>query len=254
MTNTNDWLNRDKASLAGVLPRYYDVVAESGEGSWLTDVDGKKFLDFGSGIAVVSVGHCHPRVVSAIQQQAAQLIHTSVVTHNQPTVLLAEKLIAHVPYINDAQVFFCNSGAEAVDGVLKLGRKVTHKPGIISFRRAFHGRTLAATSLTTAKAKYRAGYEPLLPSVNIAPYCMDGDYKKALAELDEMFALQAAPANIGVMIVEPVLGEGGYVPPPVEWLRGLRERCDEHGIVLVFDEVQAGIGRTGKCSRRKLMA
>ena len=135
MTNTSDWLKRDKGALAKVLPRYYDVVAESAQGSWLTDVDGKKYLDFGTGIAVVSVGHCNPRVVSAIQGQATQLIHTSVVTHNMPTVLLAEKLIAHVPYINDAQVFFCNSGAEAVDGVLKLGRKVTHKPGIISFRR-----------------------------------------------------------------------------------------------------------------------
>jgi 4-aminobutyrate aminotransferase len=136
-------------------------------------------------------------------------------------------------------VFFCNSGAEAVDGSLKLARKVTGKPGVIAFRRAFHGRTLAATSLTTAKGKYREGYEPLLPAVTIAPY---GD----LDGLDDLLALQAPAGNVGAMIVEPVLGEGGYVVPPVGWLAGLRERCDHHGVLLIFDEVQTGVGRTGR--------
>jgi 4-aminobutyrate aminotransferase len=167
------------------------------------------------------------------------LIHTSVVAHPTGMIRLAERLAGLVPFLTEPQVFFCNSGAEAVDGSLKLARKVTGKPGVIAFRRAFHGRTLAATSLTTAKGKYREGYEPLLPSVTIAPY---GD----LDGLDELLSLQAPGANIGAMIVEPVLGEGGYVVPPQSWLAGLRARCDRHGILLIFDEVQTGVGRTGR--------
>ena len=238
-----EWLARDEAALAGVLPRITDVVAVRGEGSWLVDADGRRYLDFGSGIAVNQTGHCHPRVVAAIAEQAATLIHTSVVAHHPRSIELAERLGALTPFFADPQVFFCNSGAEAVDGSLKLARKVTGRPGTIAFRRAFHGRTLAATSLTTAKGKYRDGYEPLLPSVYVAPY---GDRPGALDALDELLDLQAVAANIGVMIVEPVLGEGGYVVPPVEWLAGLRERCDRHGILLVFDEVQCGVGRTGR--------
>jgi 4-aminobutyrate aminotransferase len=234
-----EWLARDEAALAGVLPRITDVVAVRGEGSWLWDADGRRYLDFGSGIAVTNTGHCHPRVVAAITEQAATLIHTSVVAHPTGMIRLAERLAGLVPFMAEPQVFFCNSGAEAVDGSLKLARKVTGKPGVIAFRRAFHGRTLAATSLTTAKGKYREGYEPLLPAVTIAPY---GD----LDGLDELFTLQAPGANIGAMIVEPVLGEGGYVVPPVAWLAGLRERCDRHGILLIFDEVQTGVGRTGR--------
>ena len=234
-----EWLARDEAALAGVLPRITDVVAVRGDGPWLWDADGRRYLDFGSGIAVTNTGHCHPKVVAAITAQAATLIHTSVVAHPTGMIRLAERLAALVPYLDEAQVFFCNSGAEAVDGSLKLARKVTGKPGVIAFRRAFHGRTLAATSLTTAKGKYREGYEPLLGAVTIAPY---GD----LDALDELMALQAPAANLGAMIVEPVLGEGGYVVPPPGWLAGLRERCDEHGILLIFDEVQTGVGRTGR--------
>jgi 4-aminobutyrate aminotransferase len=234
-----DWLARDEAALAGVLPRITDVVAVRGEGSWLWDADGRRYLDFGSGIAVTNTGHCHPKVVAAITAQAETLIHTSVVAHPTGMIRLAERLAALAPFMAGPQVFFCNSGAEAVDGSLKFARKVTGKPGVIAFRRAFHGRTLAATSLTTAKGKYREGYEPLLPAVTIAPY---GD----LDGLDELLELQAPGANIGAMIVEPVLGEGGYVVPPVAWLAGLRERCDRHGILLIFDEVQTGVGRTGR--------
>jgi 4-aminobutyrate aminotransferase len=234
-----EWLARDEAVLAGVLPRITDLVAVRGEGSWLWDADGRRFLDFGSGIAVTNTGHCHPKVVAAIAAQAATLIHTSVVAHPTGMIRLAERLAGLVPFMAEPQVFFCNSGAEAVDGSLKLARKVTGKPGVIAFRRAFHGRTLAATSLTTAKGKYREGYEPLLPSVTIAPY---GD----LDGLDELLALQSPGANVGAMIVEPVLGEGGYVVPPPAWLAGLRERCDRHGVLLIFDEVQTGVGRTGR--------
>ena len=153
-------------------------------------------------------------------------------------------------------MFFCNSGAEAVDGAIKLARKVTGKAGVIAFRRAFHGRTLAATSLTTAKGKYREGYEPLLGGVTVVDYCVARRApergrrgRAALAELDEVLSLQLPDGNVGAMIVEPVLGEGGYVVPPVAWLEGLRGRCDEHGILLVFDEVQCGMGRTGHAVR-----
>jgi 4-aminobutyrate aminotransferase len=234
-----EWLARDEAALAGVLPRITDVVAVRGEGSWLWDADGRRYLDFGSGIAVTNTGHCHPKVVAAITAQAETLIHTSVVAHPTGMIRLAERLAGLVPFMAEPQVFFCNSGAEAVDGSLKLARKVTGKSGVIAFRRAFHGRTLAATSLTTAKGKYREGYEPLLPSVTIAPY---GD----LDALDELLELQAPGANVGAMIVEPVLGEGGYVVPPTSWLAGLRERCDRHDLLLIFDEVQTGVGRTGR--------
>lgn len=235
-----EWLARDEVALAGVLPRITDLVAVRGEGVWLFDADGRRYLDFGSGIAVTNTGHCHPKVVAAICEQAATLVHTSVVAHHTKSIELAEHVGALCPFLAQPQVFFCNSGAEAVDGVLKLARLVTGRPGVIAFRRAFHGRTLAATSLTTAKGKYREGYEPLLPSVYFAPYGTD------IAALDELLELQAVAGNIGAMIVEPVLGEGGYVVPPVEWLRALRERCSALGILLVFDEVQCGMGRTGR--------
>jgi 4-aminobutyrate aminotransferase len=250
--STATWLARDHDALAGVLPRYYDVVAERGEGSWLVDVDGRRYLDLGAGIAVNTTGHGHPRVVDAITEQARTLVHTSVVVHNTPTVALAERIGGLCPFLVEPQVFFCNTGAEAVDGALKLCRRVTGKPGVIAFRRAFHGRTLAATSLTTAKGRYREGYEPLLSGVHHAAYCIPHEHATpeeavavALADLDRLLALEAPGANVGAMIVEPVLGEGGYVPPPREWLVGLRERCDEHGMLLVFDEVQCGVGRTG---------
>ena len=252
-SRTEAWLDRDAAALAGVLPRYYDVVVDRGEGSWLVDVDGRRYLDLGAGIAVNSTGHCHPHVVEAIVEQARSLLHTSVVVHHPRNVELAERIGGLCPFVDQPQVFLCNSGAEAVDGAIKLARRVTGRPGILAFQRAFHGRTLAATTLTTAKARYREGYDPLLPSVHHAPYCLPHQHATpeaavdaALAGLDELLALEAPPSTLAAMIVEPVLGEGGYVPPPREWLVGLRQRCDEHGILLVFDEVQCGAGRTGR--------
>jgi 4-aminobutyrate aminotransferase len=251
---TDEWLARDERALAGVLPRYYDVVAERGEGAWLIDVEGRRFLDLGAGIGVNATGHGHPRVVEAVVDQARALVHTSVVVHHRRNVELAERLGDLCPFLDEPQVFFCNSGAEAVDGALKLARRATGRPGVVAFRRAFHGRTLAATTLTTAKGRYREGYQPLLPGVYHAPYCVphehpgsDGEAADAaLAELDRVLALDIPAGDVGAMIVEPVLGEGGYVPPPRKWLVGLRRRCTEHGIVLVFDEVQCGIGRTGR--------
>ncbi|MBI2710075.1 MAG: aminotransferase class III-fold pyridoxal phosphate-dependent enzyme [Actinobacteria bacterium] len=250
---TAAWLARYSEHVAGVLPAYFDLVAERAEGSWIIDVEGRRFLDFGSGIAVTNVGHCHPAVVAAVEAQSRALLHTSVVFRHQRYIELAERLGELTPFFEDPQVFLCNTGAEAVDGALKLARRVTGRGGVIAFRRAFHGRTIAATTLTTAKGKYREGYEPLLPGVYHAPYCIPYEHpsepaavEAALAGLDEVLALVAPGGNVGCMVVEPVLGEGGYVVPPVAWLEGLRSRCDEHGILLVFDEVQCGMGRTGR--------
>jgi 4-aminobutyrate aminotransferase len=249
---TSEWLDRDAGALAPTLSRITDLVVASGDGSWLVDVDGQRWLDLSSGIGVTATGHCHPRIVAAIREQAGSLLHTSVVTHHTVNVLLAERIAASAPFLRDPQVFFCNTGAEAVDGAIKLARRVTGRPGIVAFRGGFHGRTIGGTSLTTSKAKYRAGYEPLLPSVAHAPYPSVLEHGSegtataaALAGLDAILHAQLPPSSIAAVVVEPVLGEGGYVVPPAAWLRGLRERCDEHGILLVFDEVQCGVGRTG---------
>jgi 4-aminobutyrate aminotransferase len=241
-TATAQWLTRYDEVIAPVLPSYFDIVAARGEGSWLIDVDGRRFLDLGAGIAVTSTGHCHPDVVAAIETQARTLLHTSVVTRHQRHIELAERLGGLCPFFDHPQVFFCNSGAEAVDGALKLARRTTGRPAVIAFDGAFHGRTLAATTLTNTKLRYREGYEPLLPGVHHAPYChRPDDVDAALGELDARLT-----PDIGAVIVEPVLGEGGYVVPPVEWLRGLRGRCTNSGALLVFDEVQCGVGRTGR--------
>ncbi len=247
------WLDDHYTALSPVLKFMTDIVVDRGEGSYLIDVDGRRWLDFTTGIGVTNLGHCPPEVVAAIQHQAQRLIHTSVTAHNTPAIELANKLRELTPFFDDPQVFFCNTGAEAVEGSVKLARQATGRPGIIAFRRAFHGRTLGATSLTTAKGLYRENYGPLLPSVTIAPYAYPLRYggeqaatSFALDMLDELFELDAPASDVAAMIVEPVLGEGGYVVPPVAWLRGLRERCNEYGILLVFDEVQCGMGRTGR--------
>jgi 4-aminobutyrate aminotransferase len=240
---TDGWMRRYDEVVAPVLPGYFDVVAERATGSWVWDVDGRRYLDLGAGIAVTNTGHRHPHVVAAIHAQVDALLHTSVVLKHQPYIRACEAIAGLAPFLERPKVFLCNSGAEAVDGAIKLARRCTGKPGIIGFRRAFHGRTLGATSLTTAKAAYQDGYEPLLPAVHVAPY---GDVTGALDQLDRLLGTAAPPEAVAAMIVEPVLGEGGYVVPPVEWLQGLRDRCDEHGILLVFDEVQTGFGRTGQ--------
>lgn len=244
--NNENWLNRDKELLAGVLPRCTDIVAVRGEGSYIWDADGNRYLDFASGIAANSTGHCHPQIVQAIKRQAETLIHTSVTTHNTQNILLASRLCSSsiTPFFDNPQVFFCNSGAEAVDGSLKLARFVSGNPGIIAFTGGFHGRTIAATSLTTAKKKYRDGYSPFLPWVYHAPY-NDGTDFRIVKSILEGRSYTDRPYAVGAMIVEPVLGEGGYVVPEKDWLQGLRDLCNEYGILLIFDEVQTGIGRTG---------
>lgn len=234
MSDTRAWLERDATVLASVLPRCTDIVAEYGEGSWLVDVEGRRYLDFASGIAACSTGHCHPMVVEAIRAQAGMLIHTSVTTHNKLNVLLAERIAEMVPYIEDPQVFFCNSGAEAVDGSLKLARKTTGRPGVLAFYGGFHGRTVAATALTHTKRIYRDGYHHL-------PFVYHRGFGESL--MDSIDFLQYS--KIGAIIVEPILGEGGYVLPPDGWLSHVREIATEIGALLIFDEVQTGAGRTG---------
>lgn len=232
MTN-EDWLKRDEVALASVLPRCSEIVFMRGKGSWLYDVEWNRYLDFTSGIGALSTGHCHPKVVDAIKLQASTLIHTSVVGHHRMNIQLAERIGKLCPFFDEPQVFFSNSGAEAVDGAIKLARVLrSNKPGTIAFRGGFHGRTYGATSLTSAKKKYREPYIPLMAGVNFQEY---GSF-----EMQPVY-----PGWIGMMIVEPVLGEGGYIVPPDGWLQYLREYCDRHDILLVFDEVQTGIGRTG---------
>ncbi len=249
-TGTNaEWSARYDGAVAGVLPSYFDLTAATAEGSWITDVEGRRYLDLGSGIAVTNVGHRHPKVTAALHAQVDELLHTSVVFRHRRYIELAEAIGRLVPWMDEPRTFLCNSGAEAVDGAVKLARKVTGRPGVVAFRRAFHGRTLGATSLTTAKAKYRDGYAPLLSSVHIAPWCIPSEgwtTDSALAAFDEILELEADPSTIAAVILAPVLGEGGYVVPPAAWLAGLRERCDRHGMLLVFDEVQTGFGRTGR--------
>jgi 4-aminobutyrate aminotransferase len=242
-SGSDDWLHRDAAALAPVLKRATDLVIVHAEGSWLFDAEGRRYLDFTSGIGATSIGHCHPHVVEAVTRQARHLMHTSIVAHHERSIEVAELLRELTPFIDDPLVFLCNSGAEAVDGSLKLVRRVTGRSGVVAFRGGFHGRTLAATSLTTSKDHYREGYKPLLSGVAFAPYpTREVPWPDALDSLDAVLSQHDA---VGAMIVEPVLGEGGYIVPPVEWLRGLRERCTDHGIVLIFDEVQCGVGRTG---------
>ncbi len=253
-TSTDAWLERYHEVVAPVLPGYFDVIADRAEGSWVWDVEGRRYLDLGSGIAVTNTGHGHPSVLDAVHRQVERLLHTSVVLKHQPYIEAAEAIAGLAPFLDHPKVFLCNSGAEAVDGAIKLARRTTGRPGIVAFRRAFHGRTMGATTLTTAKASYQEGYAPLVPSVHIAPYCIPGatnpyatDEAAVAATLADLDAILSEHGHeLAAMVVEPVLGEGGYIVPPAAWLHGLRQRCDAHGALLVFDEVQCGFGRTGR--------
>ena len=238
-----------------VLGRYFERSWSHGEGHRLFDTDGRAYLDFANGIAVTALGHRHPRVTAAIHAQVDRLIGPiNAIGYTAPISELASALAATFPDPLDS-VMFLNSGSEAIDGALKLARRVTGRPGIIAFRGGFHGRTFGAASVTTSNLNYRTGYEPLLPGVYFAPFPVaypefDGDEEAAsaasLASLRSLLATIIAPSMIASILIEPVLGEGGYVPAPASFLQGLRALCDEHGIVLIADEVQSGYGRTGQ--------
>lgn len=240
--------------LSPVWTHYSDVIVERGEGTYLYATDGRKFIDFTCGIGVTNTGHCHPKVVEAIRKQAGLLLHGQVnlVTH-KPLLELVEEMRPIVPQNLDG-FFFSNSGAEAVEGAMKLARHATGRTNIIVFQGSFHGRTVGTMSLTTSKTIYRAGYQPLMPGVFVAPFPyalrFGWDAEKTsqwcLDELEFLLLTQTAPQETAAILVEPILGEGGYVVPPTSFMKGLRELASQHGIMLILDEIQAGFGRTGK--------
>ncbi len=246
---------RDEAVASPSLTRAYPLVAESGSGVVVTDVDGNRFLDFAAGIAVCSTGHSHPKVVAAIKEQADRLIHIAATDFYEPRYTeFMERLAAIAPFEERARVFLTNSGTEAVEGAIKLARYHTHRPGIIAFEGAFHGRTMGALSLTNSKIKQRAGFGPLIPMVHHAPFprvraWREGSGGDGSAELEvlrrSILGRLIAPSDVAAIVVEPIQGEGGYFPAPKAFMQGLREICDEHGILLIADEIQSGMGRTG---------
>jgi len=226
------------------LPRAYPIVPVRGDGLVVEDIDGNLFLDFAAGIAVNSTGHCHPQVVAAIKEQAAELIHFSASDFYLPIYPeVCERLARLAPFDGPARVYLGNSGTEVVEASIKLARYATHRPYIVAFLGAFHGRTYGSVSLTASKAKYHAGFGPLLPGVFHAPFGKVDD----LRWFDEVLFDKLAPASeVAAIIVEPIQGEGGYIVPEDGFLEGLRAICDRHGILLIADEIQSGAGRTGR--------
>jgi 4-aminobutyrate aminotransferase len=243
-------MERDQAVLSPSYTRSYPLVAARGQGALVEDVDGNRFLDFSAGIAVVSTGHCHPQVVAAIEDQAARLIHMSGTDfYYENMVGLAERLAATLP--GPRRVYFGNSGAEAIEAAMKLARYHTHRQRFIAFLGAFHGRTMGALSLTASKAVQRRGFGPLVPGVHHVPYpdpyrMGAGAGRASLEAIERLFRTVAPPEEVAAIVVEPVQGEGGYLVPPPGFLEDLAALARAHGILLVFDEVQCGMGRTGK--------
>lgn len=240
--------------LSPVWTHLTDIVVDHAEGCYLYATDGRKMLDFTCGIGVTNTGHCHPKVVEAIRQQAGLLIHGQVnlVVH-KPLLELVDELRTVLPSTLDG-FFFSNSGAEAVEGALKLARHATGRPNVIVVQGSFHGRTNATMAMTTSKNSYKIGYQPLMPGVYVTPFPYalryGWDEEKAsqwcLDELELLLMTQLAPQETAAIFIEPVIGEGGYLVPPKTFMKGLRELTQKHGILLVADEVQSGFGRTGK--------
>jgi 4-aminobutyrate aminotransferase len=250
----------DKQYISPSYTRDYPLVAKRGQGALVEDVDGNTFLDFSAGIAVVSTGHCHPDVVRAIQKQAGTLIHMSGTDFYYPILAqLAEKMAAIAPGDFPKRVYFGNSGTEAIEAAMKLARYHTRRHRFIAFYGCFHGRTFGALSLTSSKAVQRNGFGPLLSGVSHVPYpnpyrcpsgnghtqCMCGCECADFIE-KRLFKTAVPPQEVAAIVVEPIQGEGGYVVPPPSFLDKLRQLADRHGILLIFDEVQCGMGRTGK--------
>ncbi len=251
-----DW-SALRAGIPPVWARYTDLVVERASGSWLETPDGARYLDYTCGIGVTNTGHAHPRVVAAIAEQAAKGIHLqqNIVFH-QPGLELHRRLPQRFPNPRpgiDYGLFLSNSGAEAVEAAMKLAKAATRRNAFIAFRGGFHGRTHGAMSLTSSSAKYRAHFDPLLAGVHFVPYPYplrmggpDAALDTSMAAIDELFATVVAPDDVAAFMVEPVLGEGGYVVPPDGFLPALREVADRHGILLAVDEVQSGYARTGR--------
>ena len=245
-------MGRSTPNLSNVWFKVTDLDVATGQGSWITTTSGDRYLDFTGGIAVTSTGHCHPRVVSAIARQAERFIHSqaNVYTHDllQP---LAQRLAELTPPGIDT-FFYANSGAEIIEASVKLAKQATGRPNIIVFQGGFHGRTHQAMAMTTTKTVYRAGYAPLPSGIHVAPFPdayatdFESEIDNALAEFDQLLATATAPSETAAIVIEPVIGEGGYIAGPPRFLQELGARCKQHDILLIADEIQTGFGRTGK--------
>ncbi len=243
-------LARKARVVADPLEVYLPIVAAEGRGSTLTDVDGNTFLDFAGGVGCLNVGHAHPRVVDAVQEQAARFLHTDfTIVPYEVYVTLAERLLAVAPFTGPAKAAFFNAGTEAVENAIKFARAYTKRPAVIAFEGGFHGRTLLSLTLTSKTVPYKAGFGPFAPEVYRVPF--PNEYRgifagDALAALERAFHTQVARETVAAIVMEPVQGEGGFIVPPREFVEGVREICDREGIVFVVDEVQTGFGRTGR--------
>jgi 4-aminobutyrate aminotransferase/(S)-3-amino-2-methylpropionate transaminase len=243
-------IERKERVIASPLSLTFPIAVQEARGALLTDVDGNTFIDFTGGVGCLNVGHSHPQVVAAAQEQLERYAHTDfTIVPYEPYVALAERLIEASPFTGPAKAAFFNAGTEAVENSIKFARAYTRRPALIAFEGAFHGRTLLSMTLTSKTHPYKAGLGPFAPEVYRVPFA--NDYRgpsatEALAALERAFLTQVAPEHVAAIIVEPVQGEGGFVVAPEQFMRGLRRICDERGIVLIVDEVQTGFGRTGK--------
>src|SRR6266498_3320901 len=243
-------LARKERVVADPLAIFIPVVIDRGEGATLTDVDGNTFIDFTGGVGCLNVGHANPRVVEAVQKQAAKFFHTDfTIVPYEVYVTLAERLVAMAPISGPVKAAFFNAGTEAIENAVKFARAYTKRPAVIAFEGGFHGRTLLSLSLTSKTHPYKARLGPFAPEVYRVPF--PNDYRgpsaeEALAALERALITQVAAETVAAIVIEPVQGEGGFVVAPQAFLDGVRRLCDEHGIVMVVDEVQTGFGRTGK--------
>jgi 4-aminobutyrate aminotransferase/(S)-3-amino-2-methylpropionate transaminase len=247
---SQELLTRKERVIAGPLTLTFPIAIAEGRGALLTDVDGNTFVDFTGGVGCLNVGHSHPRIIAAAQEQLDRFGHTDfTIVPYEPYVTLAERLIELAPFSGPARAAFFNAGTEAVENAIKFARSYTGRPAVIAFEGAFHGRTLLAMTMTSKTHPYKAGLGPFAPEVYRVPFA--GEYRgpssdEALSALERALVTQVAAEQVAAIVVEPVQGEGGFVVAPQEFLQGIRRICDEHGIVLVVDEVQTGYGRTGK--------
>jgi len=243
-------LERKDRVIADPLSIFLPVVIAHGEGATLTDIDGNTFIDFTGGVGCLNVGHAHPRVVEAVQDQAAKFLHTDfTIVPYETYVTLAERLVETAPISGPVKAAFFNAGTEAVENAIKFARAYTKRPAVIGFEGGFHGRTLLSLTLTSKTHPYKAGLGPFAPEVYRLPFAQDyrgPSAAEALAALERAFVTTVAAESVAAIVIEPVQGEGGFVVAPPEFLEGLRRICDDNGIVLVVDEVQSGYGRTGK--------
>jgi 4-aminobutyrate aminotransferase / (S)-3-amino-2-methylpropionate transaminase / 5-aminovalerate transaminase len=243
-------LERERLAIAHPLIVHLSIFAERAENATITDVDGNVFVDFAGGVGVVNAGHAHPRIVEAVAEQAARFLHTDfTVVPYPPAIELAERLCALTPISGEKRAAFFNAGTEAVENAVKLARLHTGRPGVIAFEGAFHGRTLLSMTMTSKFHPYKTGMGPYAPEVYRAPFpdaYRGPDAREALSRLERMLDTYLPAEHVAAIVIEPQLGEGGFVPASTEYMQGLRALCDRTGIVLVADEVQTGFGRTGR--------